>query len=221
MVQYKYSLQVGKDCAKAVGRALPISTKTSIEVCSMIRGKQVDTAIDMLEEVKRLKKAVPYKRAFKDIGHRKGNMTSGRFPQKAAGFIQSILQSARSNAENLGLNTEELAISHISAQQGGNVMRGGRRRRRAKRTHIEVILKEDKNVIKKKRVTKKTVKKAEAKVEVKKETPRVEKPAATEEKPATPAKSDAPVTSKVEETPKTKEKTTQPEPKTETKEQAT
>jgi len=207
MVQYKYSIQTGNDCAKAVGRALPISTKTSIEVCFMIRGKQVDRAIDLLEEVKQMKIPVPYKRAFKDIGHRKGNMTSGRFPHKAAGFIQSIIQSARANAEDKGLNTEDLAIFHISAQQGGASMRGGRRRRTAKRTHVEVILREDKNVVKKKKVAKK-------KTAVKPQAPKTEpREVAPAEKQEAPAKSEVPVTSKVEE--KTPEQKTTPEVKPE------
>lgn len=166
MGKYKYSTQSTADSASAVGRALPISQKTSIEVCAMIRGKQVDRAVSMLEEVEKLKRAVPYKRAFKDIGHRKGDMTSGRFPQKAAGFIKGIVLSAKANAENKGFNTDELVISHASAQQGGNVMRGARFRRQAKRTHVEIMVKEQK-VEKKtrapnKKVAKKTEKKAEA-----------------------------------------------------------
>jgi len=144
MAKYNFSIQTGKDAARAVGRALPISTKTSIEVCTMIRGKQVGKAISMLEEVTKEKLAVPFKRCFKDIGHRKGNMTSGGFPIKAATHILTIIESARSNAENMGLNTKELIISHSSAQQGGRQQRGGRHGRTAKRTHIEIVVQEKK-----------------------------------------------------------------------------
>jgi len=142
MTKYNFSIQTGKDTAHAVGRALPISTKTSSEVCTMIRGKQVERAIRMLEEVTREKLAVPFIRCFKDIGHRKGNLTSGGFPVKAAAHILSIVKSARSNAESKGLNTKELVVTHSSAQQGGRQQRGGRHGRTAKRTHIEIVVQE-------------------------------------------------------------------------------
>ncbi|HLC85018.1 MAG TPA: 50S ribosomal protein L22 [Candidatus Nanoarchaeia archaeon] len=150
MAKYNYSIETGADCAKAVGRHLPISTKAAIEICAFIRRKPVDAAIAMLEEVKQMKRAVPYKRAFKDIGHRRGGMGPGRYPLKATAHILLIVKNARSNAENKGLNTKEMLVFHSSAQQGGVVMRGGRHGRTAKRAHVEIILKEQKKESKEK-----------------------------------------------------------------------
>jgi len=183
---YNYSIKPPENCAKAVGIALPISPKISREVLEMIRKKSVDIAIEMLIEVSQEKRAVPYKRAFKDIGHRKGNMTSGRFPQKTAKHILTIIKSAKANAENIGLNTKELTIIHASAQQGPKTMRGGRRFRTAKRTHIEVVVREERKVPKKKGTK---VKIQEKKPLAAVEKPTVEKkstsaPTATSEKPS-------------------------------------
>lgn len=150
MGAYKYSRIAGEDSAKAVGRALPISTKTSKEVCRWIKGRDVAKAIVMLEDVTKMKRAVPYFSAVKDIGHRKGDMRTGGFPQKAATHILDLVKSARHNAEHKGLNSKDLIIWHTSAQQGPHTMRGGRRYRTAKRTHVEIILKEEKKQAKKK-----------------------------------------------------------------------
>jgi len=179
---YNYSAKAEGNSAKAVGVSLPISTKQSIMICNMLRGKNVQVAKDELEKVAKLQKAVPFTRFNKDMGHRKGNMAGGRFPQKACTHILSIIKSAESNAQFKGLSSTNLIISHISAQQGPKIWRHGRQsRRQAKRTHIEIIVQEMKKAAKEKTSEKKEVKKPiktpekkETKNEVKKPEPKKE-----------------------------------------------
>lgn len=120
-----------------------VSTKQTIEVCRMIRGKTVDEAKKMLQEVLKFKRVVPYKKFNFDLGHKKGHMGPGRYPQKAAKMVLTTLKTAEKNAEDKGLNVKRLFIFEIKANKGPGVWRYGRNlRRRAKRTHLEIVVKE-------------------------------------------------------------------------------
>ena len=138
---YEYSTKLTENSAKAVGTSLSISTKYSVEVCTMIRGKQLAKAKQMLEEVTKQKRAVPLNRYGGEVPHKKG-MMRGRYPIKCCTAIKNILESAEANAQFKGLNTAKLVVKHIAAQQGPTVMHHGRHGRKAKRTHIEVVLEE-------------------------------------------------------------------------------
>ena len=183
---YKYSTGIGENCAKAVGMALPISRKQSIMVCNFIRNKNVKLAKKLLAEVIDLKRAVPFTRFNDDMGHKAG-MAAGRYPVKACKNILKIVESAEANAQFKGLSTADLTIRHASAQKGPDTWHYGRHiRRRAKRTHIEIVLEEKKTA--KKEVKKAKAKKPEAK-EAKpeiKEKPAVKKAATKEEAIAKP-----------------------------------
>ncbi len=106
--------------AKALGKEMPISPKFAREVCGMIRGKKVDTAIRQLEEVIELKRAVPLKRYNKRVSHKAG-VGPGRFPQKAAKAILGVLESAAANAEYKGLDVSNMAVMTISASRGRTI----------------------------------------------------------------------------------------------------
>ncbi len=142
-MRYEYSVkELKENMAKAVGTSIPISYKHSVEICSFIRGKNVEVAKKMLDEAIELKKAVPFRRFVRDIGHRKG-IGSGRFPQKAATEIKKIIESAQKNAQFKGLSTTNLKIVHLCAKQGESGWHYGRHlRRRIKRSHVEAILEE-------------------------------------------------------------------------------
>ncbi|HLC99137.1 MAG TPA: 50S ribosomal protein L22 [Candidatus Nanoarchaeia archaeon] len=145
MTQYRYSFKdYNKETmARSVGTDLPISTKQSIEICNMLRRVNLIKAKSMLNEVTIKRKAVPFKRFTNGVGHRAGDMASGRYPVKSSKNILSIIESAETNAQQKGLNTSKLSVVHISAQKAANQPRYGRHRgRRAKRTHIEVVLAE-------------------------------------------------------------------------------
>lgn len=133
--------------AKAYGKNLQISPKKSVEVCRFVRGKDVDVAIDMLEEVIEGKRAVPYRKHKKQIAHQKG-VGPGGYPKKVATKIRDLLEEAKSNAESKGLDADDMEILTISAHQG-EVIKGYRPRAFGrsspsdrKTSNIEVILKE-------------------------------------------------------------------------------
>ena len=138
---YNYSRTLKEDHAKAVGRDLPISTKQSIEICNAIRGKPLKRAKDILDHAIQEEIAIPFKRFTGSVGHRRGNMASGRYVPKACQHIKDVIVSAEKNAVFKGLSIQHLFLKHISAQSGGNQHHFGRHRGRAmKRTHIEIML---------------------------------------------------------------------------------
>jgi large subunit ribosomal protein L22 len=103
--------------AKAVGKDIPVSPKFAREVVGMIRGKKVEDAAVMLEEVIAKQRAVPLKRYNKRVSHKAG-IGPGRYPVKAAKAILSIIESASSNAEYKGLDVSSMSIATISVSRG-------------------------------------------------------------------------------------------------------
>jgi large subunit ribosomal protein L22 len=188
MVGHKYAYQTNENQAKAVGRDLGISTKTSVEVCRFLRGKNLVRAKKELSQVMKKDLAVPYKRYNKDTPHRT-KLGPGRYPHNVAEGILNVLEGVTSNAQSKGLSTAKLSIVHICAHKASSPMRGGRRRgREGKRTHIEVVVQETKQKEKKK-IAKKVQDKMVAKdVGVSKEKPdlKIEKKVEAEEKSKVP-----------------------------------
>jgi len=106
--------------AKASAREVRVSPKAAREVCAAIKGMKLDEAKEFLEQVVQRKKAVPYRRHRKTMPHRRGlqGAAAGRYPAKAAGKILETLESAESNAEYKGLDTESLKVVHAAAYPG-------------------------------------------------------------------------------------------------------
>lgn len=128
--------------AVAIGRALPISTKHSAEICSFIRGLDLQKAKKLLEAVIKKKIAVPFKRYKRDIGHKPG-IGAGRYPTKASEAILHLLREVEASAQNKGMNTAKLKLIHIKANKAAKQLHFGRRRARtAKRTHVEIVVEE-------------------------------------------------------------------------------
>ncbi len=164
MAKYSYSTTIGEKDAAAIGTALPISSKQAIEICSFIRGKRLERAKAMLNGVLKEKTAVPFRRFTDGVGHRKGKIAAGRYPKNACGEILKLINSAQANAQFKGLSSSDLVVRHISAQRAATTWHYGRRRRKAKRTSVEVVL------------TESAAEKKEGEKEAKPEKP-VEKPA--------------------------------------------
>ena len=145
MAEHKYSFKNydPETMARAVGRSLPVSTKHCIEICNYIRGRKVSVAKVLLRDAVALKKPIPFKRFNADVGHKKGGFSAARYAVKAAGEVLKLLDSCEANAQNKALNTNDMIITHINAHRGSQQFRMGRqRRRRMKRTHVEVVLEE-------------------------------------------------------------------------------
>ncbi|MFH1787631.1 MAG: uL22 family ribosomal protein [archaeon] len=119
---------------------VPISTKYSRDICKFIKYKKIDKAIDDLEQVILLKKAVPMKG---EIPHRKGKIMSGRFPKRASENFIRILKSLKSNAENHDVENPVIteAIANIGERPYGKFGRV-----RKKRTHITIKAREKKAI---------------------------------------------------------------------------
>jgi large subunit ribosomal protein L22 len=165
--------------ARVSGKALSISTKYSIEISSLIRNKKLDESKEILQAAIELKKAIPIKKFKGNIPH-KTKIGPGKFPVKACKEILSLLNTVEANAQFKGLNTSELIISKIVANKASNQWHHGRqKRRRMKRTNMEIIVEESK---KKDKETKKEVKKDVPKKEEVKTIKKVEEKKPVEKK---------------------------------------
>ncbi|MFO8110378.1 MAG: 50S ribosomal protein L22 [Thermoplasmata archaeon] len=131
--------------SKAYGKEIHISPKKSVEVCNFLRGKDVDAALNILDEVIEKKRAVPYRRHNKQVSHNKG-VGSGGYPVNVAKKIKYLIEEAQSNAEDKGLDAEDMCILSLCAHRG-RVVKGYRSRAFGRSspfnrstTNIEVIL---------------------------------------------------------------------------------
>ena len=123
-----------KNEAKVNGRSLPISTKHSVALCNFIRNKDIDLAINLLNEVVQMKKPVPMKG---EIPHKKGIM-SGRYPVKASKEFIKLLNSLKANALYNEIELEKLKLFCKANTASRPYRRFGRTR--FKRSHIELKL---------------------------------------------------------------------------------
>jgi len=174
--------------ARVSGKSLQISTKQSIEICNFIRGRPLQRAKSLLNDVILMKQPVPFKR-FTAMGHRKGKLAAGRYPIKASKIFLGLLESVEANAQFKGLNTANLVIDTIIANKAGNQWHYGRqRRRRMKSTHVDIVVKEapeekKKESAKQGKKPKEQPKKEQKPVEKKPEPKAEEKPVEKKEQP--------------------------------------
>jgi ribosomal protein L22 len=129
--------KVRKYEAIAKGENLHASKKQCMYICSFIKNKKIDTAISDLEQVTKMKKAVPFKG---EIPHRKGNIMSGRYPVKASKLFITMLKGLKGNAIVNGMELEDTKIKTASASWARRPMRSGNRQ--AKRTNVLLVAKD-------------------------------------------------------------------------------
>jgi len=143
MADLRYSVALKANMAKASGRFLNVSMKKAVEVCSSLRGKSLNSGLKLLDNVIGEKIPIAYHRYNRGgTGHKPG-MGPGRYPIKTCIEIRKLLKSAEANAEQKGLDSKSLFIAHICAQKAPISWHYGRlRRRKMKRSHIEVVLEE-------------------------------------------------------------------------------
>ena len=125
-----------KDEAVARGLSLPISKKHAMYICSFIKNKRVESAIEDLEQVLKFKKAVPYKG---EIPHRHG-MMSGRYPINASNAFIAILKGLKGNISVAGLAPDKTRIYFASASWASRSQKKGGAR--FKRTHVVIKARE-------------------------------------------------------------------------------
>ncbi len=107
----KISNKKKKEEAVAKGEGIHASMKQCTYICNFIRNKGIEQAIKELEEVRKLKRAVPFKG---EIPHRRG-MMAGRYPVKVSGFFINILKALKGNLIVNGLDLEKTKIYFASA----------------------------------------------------------------------------------------------------------
>jgi len=123
-----------KEQAIVNGKNLPISTKDAMYICKFIKKKNIDNAIHELENVLKMKIAIPMKG---EIPHRK-NMMSGRYPLNATKEFIKILKSLNANCA-----VNEIEDPYIYSAIANKATRPYRRfgSRKFKRTHVTLIAK--------------------------------------------------------------------------------
>lgn len=149
MARIKYSVEIDPEItAKSMGTELHISPKKSRELGRAIKGMRTGVARTYLEDVVKLKQAVPFKRHCDSLGHKKGPMASGRYPVNVAKEFLKLLKNAESNAEYKGLDSEHMYLAHVSTKRG-RVIHGMRPRARGRGSpkntetaYVEMILSE-------------------------------------------------------------------------------
>jgi large subunit ribosomal protein L22 len=111
---------MGENVARAKANELPVSPKHSIEIARFIKSMTTVEAKAYLTDVVALKKAIPFKRFKRNVAHKRGlvKWSAGRYPVKAAEAYLTLLASVEKNAEYVGLDTENLRISHVAANAG-------------------------------------------------------------------------------------------------------
>jgi large subunit ribosomal protein L22 len=136
--------------AKASGREIRVSHKHAREVCKTIKGMMLSNAKTYLRDVMEKRKAVPFRRFKKKLGHRHGLLkaAAGRYPVKTAQQVLKVVEGAEANAENKGLDVDRLRIIHAAAYPGMKIKRymprahGRSSPKYETTTHIEIVLDE-------------------------------------------------------------------------------
>jgi large subunit ribosomal protein L22 len=136
--------------AKASGREIRVSHKHAREVCKTIKGMMLSNAKTYLNDVIEKRKAVPFRRFKKKLGHRHGLLkaSAGRYPVKTAQQVLKVVEGAEANAENKGLDVDRLRIIHAAAYPGMKIKRymprahGRSSPKYETTTHIEIVLDE-------------------------------------------------------------------------------
>ncbi|KAA8499482.1 60S ribosomal protein L17 [Porphyridium purpureum] len=132
MVRYSRTLEVPH--AKARGSDFRVHFKNTRETAFAIRGMTVERARKYLNNVIEKKEIIPFVRYRYGVGRKaqlknlKIKSSVGRWPKKSAEFLLGMLTNVESNAEDEGLETENLVITHI---QVNRAMCGRRRTYRA------------------------------------------------------------------------------------------
>lgn len=138
--------EIKKTEARVNIKNAPVSTKYARDICRFIKNKQIEKAINDLDQVLVYKKAIPMRGGF---GHQKSAKKfasgSGKYPMNAAKYFISLLKSLSANASVNGLENPVIveAFGNVGQQPRARFGRWER-----KRTHMIIVAK-SKNQIKK------------------------------------------------------------------------
>lgn len=133
-------VQTEEHQAKAVGKNMRVSYKETTEIGRFIKGDSVEKAENKLERVIEKELPVPMTKFDSDAGHKSGG-GPGKYPVKASKEMLEKLRGAVSNAENEGLNIEQLEVQNVISNQGPKMRTPKRHRgREIKTSHVTIIV---------------------------------------------------------------------------------
>ena len=168
MVKYAAAPKDDSKASKAMGCDLRTSFKNTYNVCQAIKGWKLEDAKKYLKAVLEKKRCIPFRRYHGCAGRtpqaKEFKHTQGRWPEKSVKVVLGLLQNAESNAVAKSLETESLVISRIQTHRA---QQGRRRTYRAHGrinaymsmpVHIEVILQQEAEEVKKPETDSKVVK---------------------------------------------------------------
>ena len=128
MPQFGYAFQ-SFDKTKHVRASIrekDISHKHAREIAVAIKGRSIEKARELLENVISGKEAIPYRRYNNEVAHRsniRDGFFAGRFPKKAASEFLRILDNLESNAEYKGMDLDRLRIVSAAVHKGTKLKR--------------------------------------------------------------------------------------------------
>jgi large subunit ribosomal protein L22 len=128
MPQFGYAFQ-SYDKTKHVRASIrekDISHKHAREIAVAIKGRSIEKARELLENVIARKEAIPYRRYNNEVAHRsniRDGFFAGRFPKKAASEFLRILDNLESNAEYKGMDLDRLRIVSAAVHKGTKLKR--------------------------------------------------------------------------------------------------
>ena len=132
----KAVVKVVKTEAMARGEAIHASKKHCMYIGTFIKGKTVDAAIADLEQVIKLKRAIPFKG---EIPHRKGKgMMSGRYPVAASELFITMLKGLRGNILVNNMDADKTRIFSVVSNWASRPRRSSGK---GKRTNVVIIAK--------------------------------------------------------------------------------
>ncbi len=117
---YKYSFKLSGDAAKKSALAqfhdVDASYKDLTQVLGAIKGKRVAEANKILDDAIALRKAIPYRKFNKGMGHRSSlGGQKGRYPKKECTLVKALLRNAVANATHKGLDEKRLFVKQAAA----------------------------------------------------------------------------------------------------------
>jgi ribosomal protein L22 len=145
MSPYAYQDKEGKRTARARITGVNASYKDLCEVCSNVRKKDTEFALEFLGRAAVGEQAILMAQHGKRRGHRKelGGKRGG-FPKKSAKIVLGVLEGANANAVKLGLGTTRVA--HIMANKQHTYPRMSPKGRRVIHNYetaiVEIVLEE-------------------------------------------------------------------------------
>jgi large subunit ribosomal protein L17e len=130
----KYSVaRDAESTAAAKGAHLRVHFKNTRETANAIKGMNVVKAQKFLKSVLAKKQAIPFRHHTGGVGRKAQNKGLGtsqvRWPEKSVKMVLDLLKNAQSNADQKGLDTKSLSVTHVQ------VNRAPKHRRRTYRAH--------------------------------------------------------------------------------------